>query len=167
MIPNRPSSSGTMARDSTWLTLRGSSAFSNGCMLPASFPGRGSAWRLCKESSIATAAVPGRPEKPTEGQLSILPCPIMTMRPPLDFSSGTVLASREHNTAAQTDETRNRTVSVKGPLQVLIVEDSENDAALLEIELQQAGYETICQRVETAGAMRAALDAQSWDVVIA
>jgi signal transduction histidine kinase len=91
----------------------------------------------------------------------------MTMRPPLDFSSGTVLASREHNTAAQTHENRNRTVSVKGPLQVLIVEDSENDAALLEIELQQAGYETICQRVETAGAMRAALDAQSWDVVIA
>lgn len=56
---------------------------------------------------------------------------------------------------------------VKGPLQVLIVEDSENDAALLELELQQAGYETICQRVDTAAAMRAALGTQSWDVVIA
>ena len=56
---------------------------------------------------------------------------------------------------------------MKGPLQVLIVEDSENDAALLELELQQAGYETICRRVDTSAAMRAALGIQSWDVVIA
>ena len=35
------------------------------------------------------------------------------------------------------------------PLQVLIVEDSENDAALLEIELQRAGYDPLCHRVET------------------
>ena len=53
------------------------------------------------------------------------------------------------------------------PLQVLIVEDSENDALLLELELQRAGYETVCHRVDTAAAMTAALDRQRWDLVIA
>jgi signal transduction histidine kinase len=56
---------------------------------------------------------------------------------------------------------------VNGPLQVLIVEDSENDALLLELELQRAGYETVCQRVDTEAAMSAALARQRWDVVIA
>src|SRR6267142_1675095 len=53
------------------------------------------------------------------------------------------------------------------PLQVLIVEDSENDALLLELELQRAGYETVCHRVDTAAAMTAALACQRWDLVIA
>jgi signal transduction histidine kinase/DNA-binding response OmpR family regulator len=56
---------------------------------------------------------------------------------------------------------------VATPLQVLIVEDSENDALLLELELQRAGYETVCHRVDTAAAMTAALDRQRWDLVIA
>lgn len=53
------------------------------------------------------------------------------------------------------------------PLQVLIIEDSENDATLLELELQRAGYQTHCCRVETRSAMAAALQRQPWDVVIA
>ena len=57
--------------------------------------------------------------------------------------------------------------AVSGPLQVLIVEDSENDALLLEIELQRAGYEPICKRVETEPAMSEALDRQRWDMIIA
>jgi two-component system sensor histidine kinase UhpB len=56
---------------------------------------------------------------------------------------------------------------VSRPLQVLIVEDSENDALLLELELQRAGYGTVCHRVDTAAAMSAALARQRWDVVIA
>jgi len=56
---------------------------------------------------------------------------------------------------------------VSTPLQVLIVEDSENDALLLELELQRAGYETVCHRVDTAAAMTAALARQRWDLVIA
>src|SRR5438876_4018656 len=52
------------------------------------------------------------------------------------------------------------------PLQVLIVEDSENDAALLEIELQRAGYEPVCHRVETREALSSALGRQKWDLVI-
>src|SRR6266404_8177692 len=53
------------------------------------------------------------------------------------------------------------------PLQVLIVEDSENDAALLEIELERGGYAPVCHRVETAKALGAALERQPWDLVIA
>jgi signal transduction histidine kinase/FixJ family two-component response regulator len=56
---------------------------------------------------------------------------------------------------------------VSTPLQVLIVEDSENDALLLELELQRAGYDTVCHRVDTAAAMTAALARQRWDLVIA
>lgn len=52
-------------------------------------------------------------------------------------------------------------------LQVLIVEDSENDALLLQLELQRAGYEPVCHRVDTAAAMDAALARQRWDFVIA
>jgi PAS domain S-box-containing protein len=53
------------------------------------------------------------------------------------------------------------------PLRVLIVEDSENDALLVEIELQRAGYEPVCERVETREAMSAALARQGWDLVVA
>lgn len=53
------------------------------------------------------------------------------------------------------------------PLRVLIVEDSENDATLLEIELQRVGFEPVCHRVETADDMRAALENEEWDLVIA
>jgi len=56
---------------------------------------------------------------------------------------------------------------VNEPLNVLMVEDSANDAALLEIELQRAGYDPLCQRVETREDMLAALTEQSWDVIIA
>jgi len=56
---------------------------------------------------------------------------------------------------------------VKKQLKTLMVEDDENDALLLELELQRAGYEPACQRVETAAAMSAALERQAWDLVVA
>ena len=52
------------------------------------------------------------------------------------------------------------------PLQALIVEDSEDDALLTVHELRQGGYEPQYVRVETAEALRASLDAQSWDVIL-
>jgi len=52
-------------------------------------------------------------------------------------------------------------------LKVLIVEDSENDAALLEIQLERAGYMPICQRVQTGEELDSELDRQQWDLVIA
>ena len=55
---------------------------------------------------------------------------------------------------------------MKRPLQVLLIEDSEDDAALLEIELRRAGYAPACHRVETPEALSAALKRQQWELVI-
>jgi len=52
-------------------------------------------------------------------------------------------------------------------LRLLIVEDSVDDALLAVRELKRAGYEVIFERVETAPAMRAALQQHTWDLVIA
>ncbi len=57
--------------------------------------------------------------------------------------------------------------NVNEPLKVLIVEDSENDAALLEIELQRAGFDPLCHRVENRPQMISALNQQPWDLIIA
>ena len=56
--------------------------------------------------------------------------------------------------------------SRRTPLRVLIVEDSVDDALLLLRELRRGGYEPQHERVDTAEAMRAALEKQGWDVVI-
>ncbi len=53
------------------------------------------------------------------------------------------------------------------PLRVLLVEDSENDAALIIRQLTKAGYAVTTERVETAAQMTAALEQQAWDCVIA
>ncbi len=52
------------------------------------------------------------------------------------------------------------------PLHVLIVEDSEDDALLLERVLRRGGYDVTAERVCTAEAMQAALQNRAWDVVI-
>jgi PAS domain S-box-containing protein len=51
-------------------------------------------------------------------------------------------------------------------LNVLIVEDSENDATLLLEELKQKGYTPLHERVQTPAAMTLALERHLWDVVI-
>ena len=53
------------------------------------------------------------------------------------------------------------------PLKILVVEDSEDDTILLLRELRRGDYEPAFERVDTPGAMRAALDRQPWDVVVA
>src|SRR3989339_1655191 len=53
------------------------------------------------------------------------------------------------------------------PLRVLIVEDNESDAGLIIRRLQQAGYDLVHERVETAGEMRTALAQPDWDIVLA
>ncbi|MGL5922831.1 response regulator [Chroococcidiopsis sp.] len=50
---------------------------------------------------------------------------------------------------------------------VLVVEDSEDDMLLMLRELRRSGYTLDYERVETAAQMQAALDRQSWDIVIA
>ena len=51
-------------------------------------------------------------------------------------------------------------------LSALIVEDSASDAALVVHQLQQDGFDVFHQRVESAAAMRSALAARAWDVVL-
>jgi diguanylate cyclase len=51
-------------------------------------------------------------------------------------------------------------------IRVLIVEDSAADAALIESALEQAGYDLVTSRVDSAADLSAALDEATWDVVI-
>jgi signal transduction histidine kinase len=52
------------------------------------------------------------------------------------------------------------------PLNVLIVEDSEEDADLIVLELKRGGFEPVYRRVDTAEAMAKALTERSWDLVL-
>jgi two-component system, cell cycle sensor histidine kinase and response regulator CckA len=56
--------------------------------------------------------------------------------------------------------------SVPKSLRVLLVEDSKDDADLLLHELARGGYKVVAERVETADAMRGALQRGSWDAVL-
>ncbi|HXM93132.1 MAG TPA: response regulator [Candidatus Acidoferrum sp.] len=52
------------------------------------------------------------------------------------------------------------------PLRVLMIEDSEDDAALLVRELRRGGYDVNYERVDTPAAMSSALNKEKWDMVI-
>ena len=52
------------------------------------------------------------------------------------------------------------------PVNVLMVEDSEDDAQLLLLELRRQGFAPSGVRVETGQALQAALGTRAWDVVI-
>jgi two-component system cell cycle sensor histidine kinase/response regulator CckA len=52
------------------------------------------------------------------------------------------------------------------PLRLLMVEDSEDDAALLLRELRRGGYDVSHERVDTSVALTTALNDQKWDLVI-
>jgi signal transduction histidine kinase len=51
-------------------------------------------------------------------------------------------------------------------LSVLIIEDYEDDAALLLRELRRGGYDLTFERVDTAAGMNAALESKEWDLVV-
>ena len=55
---------------------------------------------------------------------------------------------------------------MSGPLRVLMVEDSVEDTLLIAAELQRGGLDPVFERVETAAAMQAGLDAHNWDLII-
>ena len=52
------------------------------------------------------------------------------------------------------------------PLHILFVEDVEDDALLMAHHLGKAGFDLVHERVETAKAMRAALEEKTWDVIL-
>jgi two-component system, response regulator len=51
-------------------------------------------------------------------------------------------------------------------IRVLIVEDSDDDALLLVRQLKKDGYRPVYDQVDTAKAMRKALEKQTWDVIL-
>src|ERR1700730_11847537 len=55
---------------------------------------------------------------------------------------------------------------MKKALRALIVEDTADDADLLLADLSKAGYDVTYERVDTADAMKAALESDIWDVVL-
>lgn len=52
-------------------------------------------------------------------------------------------------------------------LRILMIEDSESDAELIVRQLAKEGYKISYERVETESAMKASLQEQTWDIVIA
>lgn len=52
------------------------------------------------------------------------------------------------------------------PLAVLLVEECDSDAGLVERYLRKAGYDVMLERVETAAGLHTALAARHWDVVL-
>ncbi|MGA9383267.1 MAG: EAL domain-containing protein [Phormidium sp.] len=52
-------------------------------------------------------------------------------------------------------------------IRVLIVEDNPDDAELIVLQLEVSGYTVIWERVENRIEMSAALDRQSWDMILA
>jgi DNA-binding response OmpR family regulator len=52
------------------------------------------------------------------------------------------------------------------PLKVLLVEDSERDAALLALYLRRGGYDADVRRVETRLDLRHQLETGRWDIVV-
>jgi len=55
---------------------------------------------------------------------------------------------------------------MKKPLRLLLIEDSEDDAELVLAELRLGDYEPIYERVDTSGGVTAALQNQSWDIIL-
>jgi len=58
-------------------------------------------------------------------------------------------------------------LSATGPLRLLLVEDSADDAVLLVQTLRRAGYEITHRRVDTPEEMRTELEQGPWDLVLA
>jgi signal transduction histidine kinase/DNA-binding response OmpR family regulator len=52
------------------------------------------------------------------------------------------------------------------PLSVLLVEDSDDDAALVLLTLRRSGFDIESERVDTAPALSAALGRREWDIVL-
>jgi signal transduction histidine kinase len=56
---------------------------------------------------------------------------------------------------------------MSSPLRLLLIEDSEDDAALLLRELRRSGFDVTHTRVETSAALARALEQGPWEVIIA
>lgn len=55
----------------------------------------------------------------------------------------------------------------QGNLRLLVIEDSENDAALLALALRRHGFRTDYKRIDSRAAMKKALLDEQWDAIVA
>lgn len=60
-----------------------------------------------------------------------------------------------------------KTPEVSNSLRVLLVEDSEDDTFLIVRQLERADYAVQWERVDTERALRASLERQEWDLILA
>src|SRR5947209_8628280 len=137
----------------------GFSEFSSGFIRLWNFPEPGLAWPPCNALSTGMPAAFGRRPRWGREQYFILLYRAKENHERIcahchDKGRGLIFISAAMKVSNQ-------------PLHVLIVEDSENDALLLEIALQRAGYDPVCVRVERPEDLDKALSTQTWDVVIA
>ena len=77
----------------------------------------------------------------------------------------TMKARRSDATQVLDGETSTTETGLR-PLRALIVEDSDDDEALVLRELRRGGYEVSHERVDTEAAMTAALARDTWDVIL-
>src|SRR5438477_8082027 len=52
------------------------------------------------------------------------------------------------------------------PINLLLIEDSPDDAELVVMELRRGGYDPSYKRVDTAAQMREALSQRRWDMIL-
>src|SRR6516225_1093062 len=60
----------------------------------------------------------------------------------------------------------NGKIETRRKLRVLIIEDSEVDALMMERALERGGFAPKCQRVDNPQAMDDALERHAWDVIL-
>jgi PAS domain S-box-containing protein len=85
----------------------------------------------------------------------------MQASPPTDDAT-----QRTLNRAGRVSPAHGKATAMR-PLNLLLVEDSEDDAELVLLELRRGGYAADYLRVDIPEDMRAALAARKWDLVIA
>jgi DNA-binding NtrC family response regulator len=52
------------------------------------------------------------------------------------------------------------------PIRLLLIEDTERDAALLQLFLRRAGFDSKMTRIETEVELREELSREKWDVIV-
>jgi CheY-like chemotaxis protein len=77
-----------------------------------------------------------------------------------------LLAGRLRPSAPERGESGASRHATRRTVRVLIVEDVEADALLIQRELERTRFEVECERVDTSAGLTIALERQAWDLII-